>query len=164
MVALGSVWFSQYSGRAPFIEGNLIVKIFEPLRNLSSTVWSALQRLQSSSCSGDRRMTLQSGRQPSRSSKYLCSRNQRAAILKLPYSVGILIVFCADTTVRFCSLAGLPIHVRSLLEPTSQAVNETEHVLFGLHSACVGTISRIRQNARKVTEEIVPCGHQCSRP
>jgi hypothetical protein len=109
-------------------------------------------------------MPLQSGRQPSRLSKYLCSRNQRADMLKPPYGVGILKVYCADTTVRFCILVGLPIHVRSLFEPTSQAVNETEHVLLGLHSACVGTISRIRQNARKVTEEIVPCGHQCSSP
>ena len=37
MVALGSVWFSQYSGRALFIEGNLIVNFFlaiaEPILN-----------------------------------------------------------------------------------------------------------------------------------
>ena len=123
-----------------------------------------MQRLLSSSRSGDRRMTLQSGRQSSRSSKYLCLRNQRAGMLKPPYGGGILMVFCADTTVRFCILEDLLIHVRSLLELTSQAVNKTEHVLLGLHSACVRTISRIRQNARKVTEEIVPCGHQCSRP
>lgn len=63
---------------------------------------SALQRLRSSSCSGDRPMTLQSGRQPSRSSKYLCSRNQWANMLKPPYGVGILMVSCAGTTVRFC--------------------------------------------------------------
>lgn len=35
-------------------------------------------------------ITLQSGRQPARSSKYLCSRNQRAGMLKLPYGVGML--------------------------------------------------------------------------
>lgn len=97
-------------------------------------------------------------------SKYFCSRNQRADMLKLPHGVGILMVSCAGTTVRFCIFVGLPIHVRSLLVQTSQAVDETEHALLGLHSACVGTIYRVRQNARKVTEKIVPCGRQCPRP
>ena len=75
-------------------------------------------------------MTLQSGRQPSRSSKYLCLRSQRAGMLNLPYGVGILIVSCAGTTVRFCIFVGLPIHVRSLIEPTSQALDKTLHVLL----------------------------------
>jgi hypothetical protein len=103
-------------------------------------------------------MMLQSGRQPPRSSKYRCLRNQRTGILKSPYGVGTLMVSCAGTTVRFWIFVGLPIHVRSLLEPTSQAVDEAEHVFLGLHSACVGTITRVGQNARKDTEEIVPCG------
>lgn len=51
-------------------------------------------------------------------------------MLNPPYGVSILMVSYAGTTVRFCIFVGLPIHVRSLIEPTSQAVDKTLHVLL----------------------------------